>query len=271
MATTTQAERTEAERTTKPETKPQTALVLRTCSADMTSHGGFRWPESGSVECSDWIPEPVCGYGLHGLLWGEGDGSLLDWASDAKWLVVEVDAGGVVDLKGKVKFPRGSVVHCGDRLSATAYLSERAPGRAIVGGTATAGDHGTATAGDHGTATAGYGGTATAGDRGTATAGDHGTATAGDHGTATAGYGGTATAGYGGTATAGDHGTATAGVGGTATAGDHGILSLRWWDGNRYRIATLYVGEDGIGAGQPYRVDENGRAVKTEKTVKEAA
>jgi hypothetical protein len=239
MATTTQAERTEAERTTKPETKPQTALVLRTCSADMTSHGGFRWPESGSVECSDWIPEPVCGYGLHGLLWGEGDGSLLDWASDAKWLVVEVDAGGVVDLKGKVKFPRGSVVHCGDRLSATAYLSERAPGRAIVGGTATAGDHGTATAG--------YGGTATAGDRGTATAG------------------------YGGTATAGDHGTATAGVGGTATAGDHGILSLRWWDGNRYRIATLYVGEDGIGAGQPYRVDENGRAVKTEKTVKEAA
>jgi hypothetical protein len=247
------------------------ALVLRTCNADMTAHGGFRWPESGPVEAPDWEPIAECGNGLHGALWGEGDGSLFRWEPDAKWLVVEVDAGAIVDLDGKVKFPRGVVVFCGDRKSATDWLAERAPGRTIIGGTATAGDYGTATAGYRGTATAGYRGTATAGYRGTATAGDggtatagyRGTATAGDYGTATAGDGGTATAGYRGTATAGYRGTATAGNGGTATAGDGGILSLRWFDGNRYRIATFYVGEDGIEAGAKYRC-EQGKAVRAE-------
>ena len=215
----------------------ETVLILRTCNADMTSHRGFIWPEAGPVEDPDWKQTPNCGYGLHGLLFGEGNGSLLNWRADARWLVVEVDATSVVNIGGKVKFPRGVVVHCGDRQSATSYLAARTHGRAIVGGTATAG----------------YGGTATAGDGGTATAGDGGTATAG--------YGGTATAGYGGTATAGDRGTATAGYGGTATAGYGGILSLRWWDGKRYRIATFCLGEDGIEPNIPYRCEE-GRAVK---------
>jgi hypothetical protein len=37
---------------------------------------------------------------------------------------------------------------------------------------------------------------------------------------------------------------------------------LRWWDGKRYRIATFYVGEDGIEANVLYRVDERGNAVR---------
>ena len=102
----------------------------------------------------------------------------------------------------------------------------------------------------------GYAGTATAGDGGTATAGARGTATAGDRGTATAGYAGTATAG--------DDGTATAGERGTATAGERGILSLRWWDWSRYRIATFYVGENGVLPNVKYRVDEKGQIVKAE-------
>jgi hypothetical protein len=192
-----------------------TVLVLRTCAADMSSHeGAFRWPESGPVEAPDWDPIPECGKGLHGLLWGEGKGELLCWDTDARWLVVEVAANVVVDLGGKIKFPRGVVVHCGNLSSATQYLSERAPDRAVVGRTATAGDWGTATAG------------------------------------------------YRGTATAGDQGTATAGYRGTATAGDQGTLVLRWWDGNRYRIATFYVGEDGIEANQRYRLDTKGSPTK---------
>lgn len=66
------------------------ALVIRTCSADMTSHSGFRWPESGPVSAPDWSPEPVCGQGLHGLIDGVGDYSLLSKAPDAKWLIVRV-------------------------------------------------------------------------------------------------------------------------------------------------------------------------------------
>jgi hypothetical protein len=162
--------------------------------------------------------------------------------------VVEVAETDIVEIPcdgsgPKVKFPRGVVVHCGGRESATRYLYERGgAGHAIVGGTATAGVRGTATAGYGGTATAGYGGTATAGDSGTATAG----------------YGGTATAGVRGTATAGVSGTATAGDSGTATAGYGGVCAIRWWNGHRYRWAIREVGPDGLKPDTRYRLTEDG-------------
>ena len=175
-----------------------TTLVLRTCKADMTSNmGWFAWPTSGPVECSDWLPTPECGNGLHGFLWGEGNGSLADWSKDAKWLVVEVEADQVVDLGGKAKFPRGAVVFCGDRKAATDYIiAHGAAGRAVIGATVAACDYGTATAGDYG----------------------------------------------------------------TATAGNCGTVCLRWWDGNRYRLAVGYIGEDGLLPNVPYKV-ENGKLV----------
>ena len=153
-----------AKKTTNRSTKPETILVLRTCAADMTSHNGtFRWPESGPVECLDWVDDYNCGHGLHGLPWGEGEGSVLDWSLGAKWLVVEVAATdvryGQGELVGKCKFPRGVVVFCGDRFGATSFLSERALGRKIVGAVVTVGARGTATVGDDGTATAGDDGT----------------------------------------------------------------------------------------------------------------
>src|SRR5690554_5202274 len=125
-------------------TLPQNkALVLRTCSSDMESYRGFKWPESGPVECPDWNPEPECGSGLHGWLWGEGDGYLGNWSNDAKWLVVEVDECDIIDLNGKAKFPRGVVAFCGDRAGATGFLRTHDPNsatRSIIGGTAKAGD-----------------------------------------------------------------------------------------------------------------------------------
>ena len=134
--------------------------VLRTCNADMTSYGGFVWPEHGPVTAPDWSPIAECGHGLHGALMGVGDGSLLSWDTDAKWLVVEIDANTYVDLKGKVKFPSGTVVFCGSKTDALADIVARGADPAkIIGGTATAGDRGTATAGDGGTATAGDDGT----------------------------------------------------------------------------------------------------------------
>ena len=178
--------------------KSSKVLVLRTCAADMTAYGGFVWPRRGVVKAPDWSPEPVCGKGLHGLLHGEGDGNLLSWEPNAKWLVIEVDEKRVVDLGSKVKFPSGKVVFCGDRLGATGYIAEHDPGHAVVCGTATAGNRGTATAGECG----------------------------------------------------------------TATAGDGGILNLRWWDGDRYRIATFYVGEGGIEPNVKYGVDGRGKAVR---------
>ena len=160
-------------------------LVLRTCNADMTAHGGFTWPESGPVAAPDWQPTCACGKGLHGLLWGEGDADLLNWSEDARWLVVSVQESDIIDLVGKVKFPCGEVLCCGTRQEATEYLANHGGARYAI-------------------------------------------------------HGGTATAGYGG----------------TATAGTRGTLMIKWWDGNRYRVAIAYVGEDGIEANTAYRLDD---------------
>jgi len=150
------------------------ALALRTCNPDMTSHGGFEWPKTGRVKCADWSKEAVCGKGLHGLLWGEGDGSLLG-EHNCPHLVVEIDESDKVDLQGKVKFPSCIVVHCGDAKSATDFIREHGGrGRSIVRGTSTSGDRGTSTSGD--------GGTSTSGDRGTSTSGVGGTSKTGSAG-----------------------------------------------------------------------------------------
>jgi hypothetical protein len=213
-----------------PATEPGTVLCLRSCAADMTSHNGFVWPREGEVVAPDWDPAPRCGGGLHGLLWGEGDGGLMRWEEDAVWLVFEALASDVVDLGGKVKVPRATVVMVGERVAVAAWLSERAPGRAVVSGTATAG----------------YSGTATAGDRGTATAGDSGTATAGVSGTATAGYSG------------------------TATAGKEGVIAIQRWNGKRYRWTLGEIGETTDAVGEPlaadvaYRLDDDGAFLRAQ-------
>lgn len=139
-------------------TTDETVLVLRTCNADRTSHDGFTWPEvGGTATAPDWDPDPdrACGGGLHGLLWGCGDGGLLNGHDPTRlWQVVAVNAGDIAnpDTLDKVRFRSGVVVFEGDRLGATTYLAENgAAGKPIAYGTATAGYYGTATAGDYGT------------------------------------------------------------------------------------------------------------------------
>ena len=110
-----------AKRTSKTK-QPSKILVLRTCNADLSSHEGFQWPDSGAVVAPDWDPDPTinCGGGLHGLAWGDGDWSLLLTAADAKWLVVEVDAADLVPSADgtKVRFRAGAVVYCGTEAEA---------------------------------------------------------------------------------------------------------------------------------------------------------
>ena len=139
-------------------------LILRTCGANMKSHGGFQWPRSGPVSAPDWNPAPECGNGLHGFLRGEGDGSLADWSSNAVWLVAEVDT--FVDLGGKVKFPAAEVIFAGSRLEATARIKARHPDAAVIGANVAVEDRRVAVVGRYGTATAGAWGTAMAGAEG---------------------------------------------------------------------------------------------------------
>jgi hypothetical protein len=218
-------------------------LVLRTCKREpdgrLTAHGGFVWPESGLVASPDWNPEPICGYGLHGLLWGEGDGNLLNWDDTAAWLVVAVDASSIVDLGGKVKFPRGEVVCRGDRKAATDYiLAHGAAGKAVMGCYLTGGNRSTLTGGDYSTLTGG--------NRLTLTGGDDSTLTGGDYSTLTGGYGS----------------TLTGGDGSTLTGGNRSTLTFSFWNGNRKRLVVGYVGEDGIEPGRAYRLDHSGKIVE---------
>jgi len=39
-------------------------------------------------------------------------------------------------------------------------------------------------------------------------------------------------------------------------------VQVKWYDGKRYRIATGYVGENGIEPNVAYRCDDNGNLVR---------
>jgi len=91
-----------------------TAYILRSCSSDGSSYNGFKWPLTvgAIVTAPDWDSKAECGNGLHGLLHGAGDGSLLNWDKDAKWLVCEINLPDAVMLGGKCKFPSCGVGSC---------------------------------------------------------------------------------------------------------------------------------------------------------------
>src|ERR1700752_1281184 len=148
-----------------------TSFVLRTCAADMSSHGGFVWPGVGEEAIApDWDSTPECGNGLHGWLYGSGNYSCSSYLDEtAKWLVVEVISDSIIMLGGKCKFPRGVVRFIGERKAATDFLIDRevrARTCAVIGASITVGDGEVAAVGALGTATAGDSGTAMAGDGG---------------------------------------------------------------------------------------------------------
>ena len=137
-------------------------LMLRTCNERLQGYGGFQWPASGLVAAPDWSAEPECGAGLHGFLYGVGDGGLANWSENAHWLVVAVQASEIVSLwRGeKYKFPRAFVLHASqDRHAATQYLYARLPpGTFPVMGISLAGGHcSTLTGGRGSTLTGGEG------------------------------------------------------------------------------------------------------------------
>ena len=102
------------------------AWVLRTCKADGTSYGGFKWPsEVGSiVKCNDWKPAAECGNGLHGLLDGWGNYRLLSDDADAIWQIVEVDRDKCVEINDKVKFESCELIYSGNMAAAMTMICD---------------------------------------------------------------------------------------------------------------------------------------------------
>lgn len=134
----------------------KTVLILRSVDKDGKAYGGFQWPKEGPVSAPDWDPYPDCGNGLHGWLRGEGDATVASFSwmdSDFPsrlWQVVEVIEDEIVQLDGKVKFPRGNVLFTGSQEDAVKKIQEAYPGAAVIGARVTAGSYGTATAGEAG-------------------------------------------------------------------------------------------------------------------------
>ena len=242
-----------------------TALVLRACTSEMTSRGGFVWPGVGGVATApDWRDDSECGHGLHGWLYGQGDHTVSNLTGDptAKWLVVEVEESTIRMLGGKCKFPSGKVVFVGARSEAAAYIvanEPRAQSVAVIGLVREVGDNGVAEGGAYATLTGGDGATLTGGDGATLTGGYGATLTGGN--------GATLTGGDGATLTGGDGATLTGGDGATLTGGDGAELRFQRWDSKaeRYRTVLAYVGEDGIEANTAYRLDDSGKVTKVEQ------
>jgi hypothetical protein len=202
-----------------PTKRTSYVYVLRTCDAKMQGHGGFQWPTKGNVEAPDWNAKAQCGHGLHGWLWGEGDGSIGNWDKGHRVLVVKVRSDKIVGLGGKVKFPRGQVVYCGDASGATAFLHKKLPKSKMgdwkcIARTVSGGDRSTVSGGDLSTVSGGYRSTVSGGDLSTVSGGDLS----------------------------------------TVSGGEDGIIVVRWHDGKRYRLAVGYVGEGGIKKGVLYHV-----------------
>jgi hypothetical protein len=133
----------------------KTVLCLRTIHQDGTSYGDFSWPKLGYVEAPDFSPETECGHGLHGYLRGCGDGDQIDF--DGLFQVVKVLESEVIDLDGKVKFPRCEVILTGSQQEATTFLLQEYPGLPIIGAGVVVGNHGVAVVGYRGIASAGNG------------------------------------------------------------------------------------------------------------------
>ncbi|WP_422917763.1 hypothetical protein [Pseudomonas viridiflava] len=102
------------------------ALVLRTCANNMADHCGLVWPDAGMVECKYWQLTRKHENGLVGLLWGAGTSAFLSLHADARWVVCEVVVTDLIGLEepGMVKFPRAEVVHVGDKISASRFISK---------------------------------------------------------------------------------------------------------------------------------------------------
>ena len=149
--------------------QPKYSYILKSIKADMTAHGGFKYPKKGIVKCEKWEPTKECGNGLHGALNGEGDGSLFCWDKDAKWLILKVLTKDVIDLQGKVKVQQGIVVFCGERIKATEKMKVLTGSNLIIGGQSTSGYEGQSTSGDWGQSTSGDDGQSTSGDKGQST------------------------------------------------------------------------------------------------------
>jgi hypothetical protein len=206
-------------------------MILRSCNNNFTSAHDFtfRWPsEIGAiVEPTSWNPEAICGYGLHGFQYGEGDYSLADMTDNAQWIVFSGDV--IVPIgNDKVKTNRATILHIGQGLTGRDRMLDC---HAFMRRHRMLGNRS-------------FYSTNTGGNGSTNTGGNYSTNTGGNYSTNTGGNDSTNTGGNGSTNTGGDYSTNTGGNGSYFTTGKDSTFTGSWFDGKRIRRKTFYSGED---------------------------
>ena len=234
------------------------ALVLRTCAADQTSYGGFIWPtEIGTiVTCQDWNEEAKCGNGLHGLLDGFGDYSLLLEHFDAIWQIVEVDRDKCIELDGKVKFQSCKLVYSGTMAVALTKMSDYQIDLLIESNSIISSKLAASSYRDSKLAASGESSKLAASGYSSQLA-----ASGYNSKLAASGYNSklAASGEFSKLAASGNSSIAIcAGLNGIASAGENGCIALTWWDDTKssYRIEVGYIGENGIKPNTPYRLND---------------
>ena len=203
-------------------------LLVKCVTSDMTSYGGFAWPESGPVKPDAWSRKATCeSGGLFGWPLGIGVGLGKDIIPNERWLVFRAKPENVINIEyGKAKAVPGEdgslpeVVYCGTMAGAMWMTMKHRQAwieHASRGSASASGDNGSASA---------------SGDRGSASA------TGSWSSAQVSGNGGIATSSY------------------RAMAGEEGCFVIRWHDGERWQFAFGEVGKDGIDAGVWYVVHD---------------
>ena len=252
---------------------PTTSLVLRCCRADMTSYNGFVWPGVGGIATApDWVDNNKCGNGLHGYLYGQSNhGSCLySFVDDAKWLVARVEDSQIrMIFEDMCKFQSGEVVFVGTKSEAADYIianEPRAATGAVIGTVLECGDKGSLCGGALSVLTGGKYAKMIGGDYATMTGGDYAKMIGGDYVKMIGGDYAKMIGSHYAKITGGDNATITGGLYAIMTGGDGAIMHFQYFDCKckRTRTVVAYVGEDGILAGVPYRLDANHKLVKVE-------
>ena len=101
-------------------------LILKCVPKDGVTHNGFQWPLTvgEQVESPNWGADATCeSGGLFGWPWGIaiGDGKEPDWVNGT-WLVFGAYPEDVVDIGGKCKAHRGTVLFVGAWDKATEFI-----------------------------------------------------------------------------------------------------------------------------------------------------
>jgi len=210
--------------------------VMKSVNKDMSSSHNpeFKYPESGIVEAEDWMDTLECGNGLHGFLWGEGDGELADYSSASRWLLIRVNPlDGLVQMKDKCKFRRGEVMMVGDYHQIASEMCKHLPNNRpyrVIGVVITKNDDSVIVGGYKSILEGGDCSTVTGGHDSTVKGGDCSTVKGGDRS--------------------------------TVTGGSNSIIILEYWNGQDWKKKAGTIGENGLEPNVPYKLNDKHEFVR---------